>query len=121
MCRFGCPKEIITDRGRNFLALALEEYLEILLVKHLKTSAFHPRTNGKGENFNGLLGKMLAKCVKSARHKWDLFVEEALWNCRVRKHTTTGYSPYFLVYGIEPRLPGDDSTPFVLSPFNEKD
>jgi hypothetical protein len=58
------PEEIVTDRGRNFLAQQLQSYLKIITAKHLKTSAYHPRTNGKVENYNALLGSMLAKCVK---------------------------------------------------------
>jgi transposase InsO family protein len=118
---YGTPEEVVTDRGRNFLAEQLQSYLEIITAKHLKTSAYHPRTNGKVENYNGLLGKMLSKCVKGARHKWDEFIPEALFNTRVRIHTTTGYSPFFLLYGVEPRVPGDTSEPYVLDQRDPKD
>jgi hypothetical protein len=57
---------------------------------------------------------MLAKCVKGARHQWDEFISEALFNCRVRKHVTLGKSPFKLVYGVEPKIPGDSTKPFVL-------
>ena len=112
--RFGCPDEILTDRGKNFLANVLQEYLRELEVRHLKTSAFHPRTNGKVESLNGVLGRMLAKAVGVLRHKWDDFLEQAIFNCRVRKHRITGFSPYFLVYGVEPKLPGDSTKPHVI-------
>jgi transposase InsO family protein len=45
--KFACPDEIITDRGSNFLAGTLKEYLQMQEIKHLKSSAYHPRTNGK--------------------------------------------------------------------------
>jgi transposase InsO family protein len=111
---FGIPDEIISDRGRNFLALALSSYLKLLGVKHVKTSAYHPRTNGKVESLNGLLGRMLAKAVMGARDKWDEFLTEAVFNLRVRKHKTTGYTPFKLVYGVEAKIPGDTTVPFVL-------
>ncbi len=56
VCQFGCPQEILTDRGSNFCANTLESYLRRLQVKHLRTSAYHPRTNGMVERVNGLLG-----------------------------------------------------------------
>ena len=61
LMQFGCPVEILSDRGANFMAKTLETYLELQKIKHLRTSAYHPRTNGVTERFNGLLGKMVTK------------------------------------------------------------
>ena len=53
---FGSPREILTDRGANFKAQLVEDYLETIKVKHVLTTAFHPRTNGAVERFNRLFG-----------------------------------------------------------------
>ena len=45
--KHGCPAEILTDRGANFMAKTLNHYIRKQNVKHLLTSAYHPRTNGK--------------------------------------------------------------------------
>jgi hypothetical protein len=58
---------------------------------------------------------MLAKCVKGARHKWGRYLLEALFNTRIRTHTTTGFSPFYLLYGVQPHIPGDTTQPFVLN------
>ncbi|KAH8548440.1 hypothetical protein BGW37DRAFT_523459 [Umbelopsis sp. PMI_123] len=50
--KFGCPDEIITDRCSNFLVGTLKEYLQMQEIKHLKSSAYHPRTNGETERYN---------------------------------------------------------------------
>jgi transposase InsO family protein len=89
----GAIQEVITDRGRNFLSQELKGFMDIVNIRHLKTSAYHLRTNGKIENYNGLLGRMLAKCVKGARHKCDQYLPEALFNTRVRTQNTTGFTP----------------------------
>ncbi|KAI3635414.1 hypothetical protein MIR68_006551, partial [Amoeboaphelidium protococcarum] len=115
MINYGLPTEILTDRGRNFLANSLKRYLQMMKVKHLKTSAYHPRTNGKVENLNGSIGKILAKCVKGAVHKWDEFLDEALFHLRCKVHTVTQFSPFKLLYGFEPAVPGDTLKPFILS------
>ncbi|CEG85142.1 hypothetical protein RMATCC62417_18867 [Rhizopus microsporus] len=63
---------------------------------------------------------MLTKYVNGDVHSWDEYVEKALFACRIRKHATTGYSPFFLTYGVDPRIPGDTSRPF-MSQFTEQD
>ena len=119
--RFGCPSEILTDRGANFMAEALNVYLKDQKVKHLATSAYHPQTNGRNERFNGLLGSILTKLVGGARHKWDQFLDQALFTCRIRTHSSTGYSPFYLTYGRHPRLPGDFSPPYMWDLHDPKD
>lgn len=113
MLRFGCPVEILTDRGRNFLSETVEGYLATQRVKHLKTSAYHPRSNGAVERFNGLFGRMLSRYVANNVTAWDLFIDQALFACRVRKHKATDRSPFFMVYGKEAVLPGDPTRPLM--------
>ena len=105
----GIPHEILTDNGQNLVSNAMETYLRPTEVRHRKTTPYHPQTNGKIERFNGTIGKMLAKYLfgKSVRH-WDEYVEQALFAVRIRTHATSKYSPFFLLYGIHPRLPGDE-------------
>lgn len=112
---FGCPVEILSDRGANFLAETLQEYLRIQGAKHLKTTAYHPRTNGMVEKFNGLFAGMIRKIASAKGDCWDNYIEEALFSCRVRVHSTTGVSPFYLVYGCHPVIPGDATNPKLHS------
>jgi hypothetical protein len=112
--RFGCPTEIITDRAPNFTTATLRAYMRTLGVKHVLTSAYHPRSNGVVERFNRLFGGMLSRYVGDSNvNQWDLFVDRALFACRVRVHRSTGQTPFYMVYGVEPRLPGDPLHPFI--------
>jgi hypothetical protein len=45
---------------------------------------------------------------------WDLYLPQALFACRVRVHATTKRSPFFLLYGVHPRLPSDENPPRPL-------
>jgi hypothetical protein len=58
---------------------------------------------------------MLRKYVHGAIHIWDQFVDAALFAARVRKHRSAGFSPFYLVYGREPRLPGDELRPYLAA------
>ena len=111
--RFGCPAEIITDRGSAFTSNLIKSYVHRMGTNHKLTSAFHPRTNSKVERFNGIIKPILRKYVNGAIHRWDDFLETALWACRIRKHTTTGNSPFKLTYGRDPKIPGDALRPFI--------
>ncbi|KAG1244868.1 hypothetical protein G6F68_015271 [Rhizopus microsporus] len=113
--RFGCPNEIVTDRGANFLSKLVANYSRRVNITHRMTSAFHPRSNGKCERLNGILKSMLRKYVHGAIHIWDQFVDAALFATRVRKHRSAGFSPFYLVYGREPRLPGDELRPYLAT------
>lgn len=118
--KFGCPVEVVSDRGANFLSKILKQYMHKIRSKHMFTSAFHPRTNSKCERLNQTFKHMLTKYVKGLIHSWDEYVDSSLFSCRVRKHATTGYSPFYLVYGQEPVLPGDSRRPF-MDPLTEED
>jgi transposase InsO family protein len=111
---FGCPVEIITDRGNNFTTTMLNSYFKLIGIKHVLTSAYHPRSNGAIERFNRLFGGMLAKYVgDNAINQWDEYVDRALFACRVRQHRATGKSPFYMVYGVEAKLPGDELIPII--------
>jgi hypothetical protein len=97
--KFGCPIEIVSDRGANLLSKILKQYMHKIRSKNMFTSAFHPRTNSKCERLNQTFKHMLTKYVKGLVHSWDKYVDSALFSCRIRKHATTGYSPFYLVYG----------------------
>ncbi|KYO32884.1 hypothetical protein Y1Q_0022615 [Alligator mississippiensis] len=57
--KLGFPSEILTDRGGNFLAEVMKCLWGCCGAKHFKTTAYHPRTNGLVERFNGTLKAQL--------------------------------------------------------------
>ena len=79
-------------------------------TKYRHTTPYHPRTNGKVENLNGLLGRMLTKYLLNKPTKlWDGYLEQALFAVRIHTHSRHGRSPFYLLYGVQPRLPGEDN------------
>jgi hypothetical protein len=105
---YGAPKEIVTDQGGNLWAEAMDTFFTKLGTRHTGTTAYHPRTNGAVESLNKVLGKALSKyLVGKSRHSWDDYLNQALFAARVRIHSTTKQSPFFLLYGRDARLPTD--------------
>lgn len=50
--RYGVPEEILTDQGTNFSAQLLKELYHLIGVKPIRTTPYHPQTDGLVERFN---------------------------------------------------------------------
>ncbi|KAE8211321.1 hypothetical protein CF327_g4927 [Tilletia walkeri] len=105
---YGAPREFVSDNGENFLADVVEKLMSGLGSRHRLATAYHPRTNGRVESLNGQIGRILTRIlVGNPTRLWDQYLSQTLFACRVRTHSTSGYSPFTLVYGVDPRLPDD--------------
>ena len=103
--RFGVPKSILTDKGTNFESALVRRICEMLGITKLRCTDAHPQTNGQTERFNRTLCDMLTHYVNENQSDWDRWVGVCASAFRFSRHTTTGYSPFELVYGAEPRVP----------------
>ncbi|KOS36099.1 hypothetical protein ACN38_g13208 [Penicillium nordicum] len=52
---------------------------------------------------------------------WDEYLTKALFATRVREHTVTRKSPYFLVYGVQPRIVTDEDSPVADQAKTDRD
>ena len=57
--RFGFPQEILSDQGSDFMSELMQIFLNEFSVNHIRTSAYHPQSNGACEHFNGMLKSMI--------------------------------------------------------------
>ena len=68
-------------------------------IKHRTSTTYHPKENGQVEVTNRALESILTKVVSNNVKYWaDIFVE-ATWAYNTTWKTTTGFTPYELVYG----------------------
>ena len=74
-------------------------------VKHLLTSPYRPQTNGMIERFNQTLGECIAKLVNNNDKERNEYISSVLFAYRTMKHKSTGYSPFYLIYGRQAKLP----------------
>ncbi len=61
--RVGIPKEILTDQGTAFMSRTIRELYGLLGIKSVRTSVYHPQTDGLVERFNRTLKTMIRKFV----------------------------------------------------------
>jgi hypothetical protein len=106
ICRHGCPKTIISDKGSHFKNTMIEELCKKFEIRHKMSSPYHPQTNGLVERFNRTLCESLAK-ISEKEEQWDEHINEALFAYRINKQSTTKKTPFYLMYGREARLPLD--------------
>lgn len=105
ICRHGCPRELLSDRGAAFLSEMVEKLLLISGIRHALSSAYHPQTNGLTERFNRTLCESLAKTAAEHDKQWDIFLPATLFAYRTLQHSTTKQTPFFLTYGRQATLP----------------
>ena len=63
------------------------------------------KVNGQAEATNRVMLKILKKMKHEYGGKWSDHLADVLWGCRSSVKTTTGFSPFFLIYGTEAMSP----------------
>ncbi|KAG5276770.1 hypothetical protein AALO_G00109540 [Alosa alosa] len=105
--RVGIPREIITDQGTAFLSKSLKQVYDVLGIKGIKTTLYHPQTDGLVERFNQTLKSMLRKFVAENGKDWDRWLPYLLFTYREVPQASTGFSPFELLFGWPVRGPLD--------------
>ena len=103
--RHGVPTQLLSDRGPAFLSHLLTEVCSLLGVKKVNTTAYHPQTDGLVERFNRTLTAMLSKKVDASGKDWDEHLPFVLFAYRASIQESTQESPFYLLYGRDPKLP----------------
>jgi transposase InsO family protein len=96
---------VIRDNGGEFCNETLQTWFKTMGIFHKKTTPYHPQSNARVECFHRDLKEILSKLVNNDSMEWYQQLPSALWSIRSSISGVTGYSPYFLLYGQEPRIP----------------
>jgi hypothetical protein len=103
----GLPETIISDRDPRFTATFWRSFWASLGTSLTMSTAYHPQTDGQTENSNKTLETLLRSVVNFEQNDWDLHLTAAELAVNNSKNATTGYTPFFLAYGREARMPLD--------------
>ena len=112
----GVPVRLHSDQGPQFESAVFQEMCKRLGIHKTRTTPYHPQSDGMVERFNRTLKDMVAKYIDSQGLTWDREVKAYAMAYNSAVHDTTGYSPFYLIHGFEPRLPIDERfwTPLPL-------
>ncbi|XP_055865631.1 uncharacterized protein LOC129928743 [Biomphalaria glabrata] len=103
--RTGLPEVILSDRGSQFTADITKTFMEMYNIKMKFTTPYHPQSNGLCERFNKTLKQIISKIANDNPQNWDLLLPAALFAYRESIQDTTGFSPFEMLYGANPRGP----------------
>ena len=103
---YGWPRRIHSDQGRDFESKVIAELCKMGGIVKSRTSPYHPQGNPV-ERYNRTLLDMLGTLHQSQKSEWRKYVLPLThaYNCSI--NDSTGYSPYYLMFGRHPRLPID--------------
>jgi len=87
VCRHGAPSILQSDRGTDFTSQLMKEIAALFATKQMFTSAYHPMANGTVD--------------------WDSHLAYATFATNIHVNESTKFSPFYLVYGRQPKLPID--------------
>ena len=118
MC-YGIPEKILSDQGKEFENKLFHRLATLSGVKKLRTTPYHPQTNGQVERMNQTIINMLKCLPEQYKSQWHLHINKLVHAYNCTKNASTGYSPYFLLFGRHPKLPIDLILPSQLAKSQE--
>jgi hypothetical protein len=103
--RFSASTNITTDNSKDFSALTLVGFCFNYGIILSHSSNYYPQGNGLAELSNKNLMNIVKKIAGENKKAWDSKIKYALWEDYIMKNTSTGKTPFELVYGLEDKLP----------------
>ncbi len=104
---FGIPLHMISNNGLQFIIEVIEKLMKKLSIKHKITTIYKPNTNGLVEHTNKVLCNIFNKKIDVHKnlHIWDKQVHHAMWVYNSMFKSSTSFTYFCLVYGVESTSP----------------
>ncbi|KAL5554586.1 hypothetical protein UlMin_041987 [Ulmus minor] len=121
VCRFGVPRELVSDHGTQFENEKLQSICDRMGIKKVFSSPAHPKSNSQVEAVNKTIKQTLKKKLEKSKGAWVDELPLVLWSYRTSFRATTGETPFSLAYEVEAVIPIEISLPtFRVDNFDEE-
>jgi transposase InsO family protein len=108
---FGVPNSIITDNVSQFIGRKFLEFCDKFHIRVDWAAMAHPQTNSQVERANGMILQGLKPRIfdrlNKSGHKWLQELPAVVWSLRTTPSRAMGFTPFFVLYGVEAVLPTD--------------
>ena len=88
-------------------SILVAEICKVLGIKKTRTTPYHPQGDGMVERFNRTLISLLSTAIKDHHTKWEDHLRATCMAYNTSEQSTTGFTPFFLMFGREARMPID--------------
>ena len=118
---FGVARRLHADQGPNFESEVVQHLCKLLGVNKSHTTPYHAMGNGSCEKMNHSVINMLGTLPQTQKQRWHKYIDALLMAYNATPHESTGFSPYFLMFGRRPKLAIDAVFPLMecKKPINE--
>ncbi|KAA0054041.1 uncharacterized protein E6C27_scaffold318G001050 [Cucumis melo var. makuwa] len=104
ICRYGLLEGIITDNAKNLNNKMMDELCEQFKINHRNSTPYRSKMNEAVEAANKNIKRIIEKMTITYQD-WHEMLPFALHGYRTSVRTSTGATPFSLVYGMEAVLP----------------
>jgi transposase InsO family protein len=125
ICRFGVPRELTVDNGKQFDCQDFRGYCRSIRMKLRFASVYHPQSNGAVERANKEIFSAIKKCLfEQKKGKWADELSRVIWSHNITESRTTKFTPFRVLYGAEAMCPqelANESARVLVGSFHENE
>ena len=105
--KYGYPTTIHSDNSSSFVNQVTDELFKLCGIQQTKSTPYHSQGNPICERANGVVLNLLGILPEQKKNTWYRYADVAAYSYNTSIHSSTGFSPFYLLFGRKPRLIGD--------------